>query len=115
MAQRIREVVTRASIAAGRVGRAGRRGHPTGVTSRSLACAAVERACARPGCAAPAVATLTYAYAERAAWLGDLGDDRHPMTYDLCARHADGLAVPQGWHLDDRRRVVELRREPLAS
>ncbi len=25
------------------------------------------------------------------------------MRYDLCADHADGLRVPQGWALQDRR------------
>jgi Protein of unknown function (DUF3499) len=25
------------------------------------------------------------------------------MAYDLCAAHADGLRVPRGWRLVDRR------------
>jgi hypothetical protein len=30
------------------------------------------------------------------------------MTHDLCERHADGLSVPRGWQLRDRRKVVPL-------
>ncbi|HWG74319.1 MAG TPA: DUF3499 family protein [Acidimicrobiales bacterium] len=58
--------------------------------------------CARPGCQAPAVAWLTYAYQTRQVWLDDVGagtGDRWPM----CAGHAGGLKVPQGWTQVDRR------------
>ena len=38
------------------------------------------------------------------AWVLDvLADERDPHTYDMCARHAERLSVPSGWHLDDRR------------
>jgi hypothetical protein len=33
------------------------------------------------------------------------------MTHDLCERHADGLSVPRGWRLEDRRIVEPLFRE----
>jgi hypothetical protein len=64
------------------------------------------RQCDRTGCADLAAATLSYDYAERAAWLVDLTDAPHPATYELCHRHADGLNVPMGWALHDQRRVV---------
>jgi len=63
----------------------------------------VNRLCSRPGCASPAAATLTYNHARSAAWLGDLPAEREPHAYDLCAIHADGVSVPCGWKLDDRR------------
>lgn len=81
----------------------------------------MTRQCARPGCAQPAVATLTYDYANQAAWLERLAREPHPMTHDLCEAHADRLSVPQGWGLEDRRTVAPLadyqaqRQSQLAS
>lgn len=63
----------------------------------------VSRQCSRPGCAEPAAATLTYVYAHSAAWLDELSLERDPHGYDLCARHADRVRVPNGWALGDRR------------
>lgn len=71
---------------------------------------AASRRCARPGCTDPAVATLTYDYAGSAAWLDDLAAEDHPMTHDLCARHAGRLSAPNGWVLHDRRQVSSLFR-----
>lgn len=68
----------------------------------------MNRHCARPGCAQPAVATLTYDYKNQAAWLDRLAVEAHPMTHDLCPAHSDRLSVPQGWLLDDRRAVAAL-------
>jgi hypothetical protein len=64
---------------------------------------AVTRACARPACSEAAAATLTYDYQARVTWLDALAGDRHPMSYDLCAAHAEAMTVPRGWRLDDRR------------
>ena len=61
------------------------------------------RSCARPACAAPASATLAYDYAGQSVWVDPLSDESHPMTHDLCGRHADSLSVPRGWELHDRR------------
>lgn len=55
------------------------------------------RRCSRSACSAPAVATLTYAYAESTAVLGPLAPFVEPHSYDLCAPHADRLTVPLGW------------------
>ena len=38
-------------------------------------------------------------------WILHLSDHAHPMNHDLCGRHADTLAVPRGWRLDDQRRI----------
>lgn len=62
-----------------------------------------SRTCAKPGCNTHASATLTYDYASRTAWVEVLESEAHPMRYDLCADHAGGLRVPQGWALQDRR------------
>ncbi len=62
------------------------------------------RSCARPGCAEPAAATLSYDYDSRRVWLESLDPESHPMHYDQCERHAERLAVPVGWTLEDRRR-----------
>jgi hypothetical protein len=63
----------------------------------------MSRQCSRTGCAAPAHATLTYQYGRSIVWLDDLAPDRDPHSYDLCARHAARLSVPNGWRLEDRR------------
>lgn len=62
-----------------------------------------SRTCAKPSCNTSATATLTYDYASRTAWVERLNLEAHPMRYDLCAEHADGMRVPQGWALQDRR------------
>jgi hypothetical protein len=64
-----------------------------------------SRTCARPACNISASATLSYDYSSRTAWVERLNDEAHPMCYDLCPDHADGLRVPQGWALQDRRMV----------
>ncbi len=68
----------------------------------------MARRCARPDCHDTATTTLAYEYGSSTAWLGSLSDERHPMTHDLCDRHADRLSVPQGWQLRDRRDVLPL-------
>lgn len=68
-----------------------------------IACPAVNRRCARPGCPRPAEATLSYSYPERLVWVDDLTPDGHPMVHDLCEHHATSLSVPKGWERHDRR------------
>lgn len=55
------------------------------------------RQCTRATCTAPAVATLTYVYADSTAVLGPLATNAEPHSYDLCAAHAQRLTVPRGW------------------
>lgn len=59
----------------------------------------LTRGCSKTGCAAPAVATLTYAYADRAIVLGPLATYAEPHTYDLCRTHAERLTAPRGWEV----------------
>jgi hypothetical protein len=55
------------------------------------------RQCSRPTSQRPAIATLTYVYADSMAVLGPLSASPEPHTYDLCEHHADRLSAPQGW------------------
>lgn len=57
------------------------------------------RRCTRTACLAPAVATLTYVYADSTAVLGPLALTVVPGTYDLCMRHAESTSVPVGWEV----------------
>lgn len=61
------------------------------------------RRCSRNGCRWPASASLTFAYREKIAWIEDLVADPHPAAYDLCAAHAERMAVPVGWDKQDLR------------
>jgi hypothetical protein len=56
-----------------------------------------RRLCTRPGCGAPAAATLRFQPTRREAWLVPLDETR--TEGDLCARHAAGLVLPRGWRL----------------
>ncbi len=59
----------------------------------------LARKCSKTACRQPAVATLTYVYADRAAVLGPLATYAEPHTYDLCSKHATGLTAPRGWDI----------------
>ena len=66
------------------------------------------RRCTRAGCTDPAVATLTYVYADSTAVLGPLATYAEPHCYDLCAAHSERLTAPRGWD------VVRLAVDPDA-
>jgi hypothetical protein len=57
------------------------------------------RRCTRTACTRPAVATLTYVYADSTAVLGPLATYAEPHCYDLCAEHAERLTAPRGWEV----------------
>ncbi|MCI1256381.1 MAG: DUF3499 domain-containing protein [Corynebacterium provencense] len=57
------------------------------------------RQCSRPGCSAPAVATLRYNYRASRATVTVLGPAGDPHSWDLCSRHVTRLTVPEGWEL----------------
>jgi hypothetical protein len=57
------------------------------------------RRCSRTACAGPAVATLTYVYADSTAVLGPLATYAEPHCYDLCCEHAERLTAPRGWEV----------------
>lgn len=62
-----------------------------------------DRRCAKSGCTATAVTTLTFEYESRTAWLSDLCPEPLASAYDLCAAHAERFTVPRGWDRVDRR------------
>jgi hypothetical protein len=67
-----------------------------------------DRLCARPGCGAPATATLRFQSTLREAWLVAI-DRTGPRTEgDLCTRHAQALVLPRGWLLHDERPQIHL-------
>ena len=73
----------------------------------------MRRLCGRPGCSGPATATFTFDATRCVVWLNPLSDGT-ARAGDLCTRHADALAPPQGWDRVDRRvpRPVELAVAP---
>ncbi len=60
---------------------------------------ATKRRCTRTACSEPAVATLTYVYADQTAVLGPLATYAEPHTYDLCSAHSQRLSAPRGWNV----------------
>ncbi|MFT3874520.1 MAG: DUF3499 domain-containing protein [Nocardioides sp.] len=57
------------------------------------------RRCSRTACGRPAVATLTYVYADQTAVLGPLAVYAEPHAYDLCEAHSERLSAPLGWEV----------------
>lgn len=66
---------------------------------RYLVLMTTGRRCSKTGCAHPAVATLTYVYADSTAVLGPLATYAEPHSYDLCTRHSERLTAPKGWEV----------------
>jgi len=54
-----------------------------------------------------ATCTLSYAYAERIAWLDGLHSFDSPANHDLCGLHGDRTNPPKGWEIRDRRPSVD--------
>ena len=52
------------------------------------------RRCSRTACGRPAVATLTYVYADQTAVLGPLATYAEPHAYDLCSEHSRAALGP---------------------
>lgn len=75
-----------------------RRGTAVGLARYRAAVARLRR-CSRNGCTNPAVATLTFAYADSTAVVGPLATAAEPHSYDLCSAHAQGLTAPKGWEV----------------
>jgi len=59
----------------------------------------LARRCSRTACDRPAVATLTYVYADQTAVLGPLATYAEPHAYDLCGLHSERLSAPRGWEV----------------
>jgi hypothetical protein len=59
--------------------------------------------CSRVGCSGNAVASFCFDGRAALVWLDPLDPERGVGAGVLCARHADTLTPPRGWHLQDRR------------
>ncbi|HEY3871134.1 MAG TPA: DUF3499 domain-containing protein [Actinocrinis sp.] len=70
-----------------------------GFHRNTLAHVSPVRRCSRTACGRPAVATLTYVYADSTAVLGPLATYPEPHCYDLCAEHSERLTAPRGWQV----------------
>jgi Protein of unknown function (DUF3499) len=70
-----------------------------GTTGRYPSRVSSVRRCSRTACGRPAVATLTYVYADSTAVLGPLATYAEPHCYDLCAAHSERLTAPRGWEV----------------
>jgi Protein of unknown function (DUF3499) len=88
------------------VARRSPRGSPVLATVRPVS---PLRRCSRTACGRPAVATLTYVYADSTAVLGPLATYAEPHCYDLCAAHSERLTAPRGWE------VLRLAPDPAAA
>lgn len=85
-----------------------------------------SRLCTRTACGQPAVATLTYVYADSTVVLGPLAIYPEPHCYDLCGDHAQRLTAPRGWEVvrlhspqagpvDDLAALADIVRRPRAD
>ena len=63
----------------------------------------MPKQCERPGCSGPAEVLYGFDPIQLLVWLekGPMPDGSRANA--LCRRHADALAVPKGWSIDDRR------------
>lgn len=66
----------------------------------------MSKQCERPGCSGPAEVLYGFDPIQLLVWL-----EKGPMPVGsranaLCRRHADALAVPKGWYIDDRREAA---------
>jgi Protein of unknown function (DUF3499) len=75
----------------------------TGHGILSATVAAVGMRCSRVGCSGHAVASFCFDGRAALVWLDPLDPERGMGAGVLCARHADTLTPPRGWHLQDRR------------
>jgi hypothetical protein len=73
------------------------------------------RLCARPGCGAPATATLRFQSTAREAWLVAIDQDAPRAEGDLCTPHAEALVLPRGWTLRDERPLRLIENKPLTE
>ena len=63
------------------------------------------RSCTRSGCRETAEVALEFQYASSSIWIDDVAPEREPNVYELCGKHWARFAPPNGWSVDDRRRV----------
>jgi hypothetical protein len=72
-------------------------------SNHSSTVGAMGMRCSRVGCSGHAVASFCFDGRAALVWLDPLDPERGVGAGVLCARHADTLTPPRGWHLQDRR------------
>lgn len=63
----------------------------------------MTKQCERPGCSALAEVLYGFDPGRQLVWLEHDAIPEGSRSNALCRRHADALAVPRGWSIDDRR------------
>lgn len=63
----------------------------------------MTKQCERPGCSALAEVLYGFDPGRQLVWLEHDALPEGSRSNALCRRHADALAVPKGWSIDDRR------------
>lgn len=66
----------------------------------------MTKQCERPGCSALAEVLYGFDPGRRLVWLEHDALPEGSRSNALCRRHADALAVPKGWSIDDRREAA---------
>jgi len=66
----------------------------------------VTKQCERPGCSALAEVLYGFDPGRLLVWLEHDPMPEGSRANALCRRHADALAVPRGWSIDDRREAA---------
>jgi hypothetical protein len=66
----------------------------------------VRRLCERPGCSLPTAVSYVIDNGGLVVRLDSAPSADPALAGSLCQKHADGLRVPRGWTIDDRREAV---------
>ena len=66
----------------------------------------MRRLCERPGCSLPTAVSYVIDNAGLVVRLDSAPSADPAIAGSLCQKHADGLRVPRGWTIDDRRESV---------
>ena len=66
----------------------------------------MRRLCERPGCSLPTAVSYVIDNGGLVVRLDSAPSADPALAGSLCQKHADGLRVPRGWTIDDRREAV---------
>lgn len=66
----------------------------------------MRRLCERPGCSSPTAVSYVIDNGGLVVRLDSAPSADPALAGSLCQKHADGLRVPRGWTIDDRREAV---------
>lgn len=63
--------------------------------------------CSKQRCTGPATHQFSFDYQEMTVYLADYEGELPYGAHALCLRHAEAFTVPNGWQLEDRRRLEQ--------